>query len=161
MDLAAVPTQTILNNNYSVVYGIYLETGPGGAAANDAYVPNEFPSGTDWIVDLHAQIGGGNGQPVTNTAAHVHQYLGGGAWSTAFPMTSVPAVNQPLGTQLEWAVTGLPDILCLRGAAFDFNQSKTTWDYTEEYCTPEPGAMALMGLALPGLIVLSRKRRRK
>lgn len=148
MDLEAPPTLSDAGD----IYGIYIDSGPGGSGALNAYVPSEL-TGVDYIIDSHWNQIDGFFSP------HFHQWTGGGpvGWDTNAGGTPTFANS---GATLEWSIPGasLPDNFTFWGGIIDTGGGVvTTWDLAEGGPTPEPTTLALLGLGLGGLYLRRRR----
>lgn len=166
MDIAAQPSSL---NGWKGLYGIYIDSAPGGANGLDStmrYVPVTL-NGIDYVIDSHFQPEFGGW-----FKGDYHRWDG-----TTFQLDPTRLMAQQQtengGTTLEWKVAAdqIGTTFAWRAVTHDLGYDVVTSDMTgavnvdinnnsgEENPVPVPAAVYLLGSGLIGLAGLKRKNR--
>lgn len=143
LDLEAPVTNT--TNGSAMVYGIYIDSKPGGGQ-NDAivnYIPASL-SGIDFIADSHLDPDG-----YFRHDYHIYSPSYGGFYVYVEPYSHQQTENG--GRTLEWQVPifegDMGNQFTFWAASMDLGNPTTTYDITGEFQVPEPAGFVLSLLA--------------
>ena len=160
MDLRETPTAA--GNNYSGLYGIYIDAleGEGAGGGDTDYLPTGL-SGIDFILDSHFNNSGTGGWEDD----HFHY-----GWNGAgFQIGSVYAAQQTenAGKTAEWQIERslIGDEFSFWAATHDVGSSAPTYDFVPDpnspgIPVPEPSTLVLLCMGAFGFVLNNRRKRK-